>query len=200
MNVLPLRNFKYVKLGAHKRSDVGNNKYYDGTVVPILEWKTYPGAKPRKGPKVHGLWNDGTGGVDADFSILVLGKNVQFTNHIRPVCIPLKKDQDYTNKEVWVSGWGNTKLGLKGGKTEYQKSGEVPKRVKLVVRDEKTCEDISFSEIGVNCEYCGRPTMICAYGVERFNATVNTDTCLGDSGGNIFYKYKLRSLIVYNIF
>ena len=177
---MPSSNYEYVKLGAHKNPDFSTRK-----IVPISEWRTHPGAKPHNGPKQHRMWSDNTGGVDSDYSILILGQQVQFTDNIQPVCLPSKllPNKDYALKEVWVSGWGYTHVGSNNGKVNYGKSSEFPKRVKLIVRDEATCR----RNDKIHCEFCGRSTMLCAYGAGMYNATINTDSCQGDSGGNLFY-------------
>ena len=182
------RVFKYVKLGAHSRSDRST-----GEMIPITSWKTYPKARPNKGPQQQGWWDIDTGGVDSDFSILVLAWRVTFTKYIQAVCLPSAElpNSSYREKRVWVSGWGYTFVGLdRYLKAEYGRMSDTPKKVVQVVKDESSCR----AHYRINCEFCGRSTMLCAYGEHQYNSTVNTDSCQGDSGGKrifILFSYCL---------
>ena len=98
---------KYVKVGEHSLKEVTS---YEQS-VPIFKWVTYKNARPERGPKQYGQWTKPTGGIYGDYSILVLGKEVRYTQHVQPICLPPLPDQIHSNgKVVWVSGWGYTKV------------------------------------------------------------------------------------------
>ena len=169
---------KYVKVGEHSLKEVTS---YEQS-VPIFKWVTYKNARPERGPKQYGQWIRETGGIDGDYSILVLGKEVRFTQHVQPICLPPLPDQTHSNfKVAWVSGWGYTKVNLNKGIVEYGELSDVPKRVPMLTINAKTCRGNSLR---INCKFCETSTMICAYGKEKFNSSINVDSCMGDSGGN----------------
>ena len=95
----------------------------DGEKVPISKWITHKDARPLSGEVKHGQWAR-KGGVDQDISILVLARNVRFTIHVQPICLPSKPNQDYSEKEMYVSGWGYTKIlrNKEGVVDEYTQS------------------------------------------------------------------------------
>ena len=149
----------------------------DGEKVAISKWITYKDARPLSGNVTHGNWSHKAGGVDQDISILVLARNVKFTIHVQPICLPSKPNQEYSEKEMYVSGWGLTRIlrNKEGVVDEYTQSN-VPKRVKVM--------GVSGCH-GTGCQFCKKRTMICGMGAKQYNATINEDSCGGDSGGNI---------------
>lgn len=50
-----------------------------------------------------------------DIGLLKLVRSVQYTDFVKPICLPTSinlKNQDYENVVMWVSGWGKTELGI----------------------------------------------------------------------------------------
>ena len=172
----------------------------DGQKVPISKWITHRDARPLSGPVEHGHWSHQAGGVDQDISMLVLSRNVHFTAHVNKICLPSKPDQEYAEKEMFVSGWGFTQIlrdPTTGVVDEWTQSN-VPKRVKLIGVSGRLCR----LRHRAGCHHCRKPTMICAIGIKQYNVTINEDSCGGDSGGMFmrypylkeYYKVNERSL------
>ena len=154
-------------------------------MVPVSKWVTHKDARALHGPSMPGHWDImKAGGADTDISIIVLARNVKFTSHIQPICLPSKPDQEYSEMEMYVSGWGNTQM-LKNQKGEINGhvTSDVPKRAKLIGISARNCR----RRYKIDCDFCGKRTMLCAYGAKQYNRTINEDSCGGDSGGNIIY-------------
>ena len=85
---------------------------------------------------------------------------------------------------AFVSGWGNTRM-LKNFLNELDddKSSDIPKRVtvKVVPHDEQICRKRGFYAL---CSHCAHEAIICTYGRNEFNSTLQEDACRGDSGGS----------------
>ena len=174
------RNFEFVMVGAH------NIRKMDGTLVPIKKWMTHKDAQQGTGKTPQGSWLHGIGETLNDISIILLSKNVKFSNHVLPACLPsLGPSSRESNKRgfsVFVSGWGTTKLGYDSkGEVVGMSSSPVPKRVQLGLTTENQC---ALKKQPINCDYCDREYMLCGYGIKHFNKTVIEDSCGGDSGGN----------------
>lgn len=43
-----------------------------------------------------------------DICLVKLDSPVDFTNYIRPICLPTSNSTFYTGTSTWVTGWGNT--------------------------------------------------------------------------------------------
>ena len=175
MNIV-FSNWKYVLLGAHQK-----NKLDDG-LVEIKKWITHKDAKQLSGDLPQGKWLKEFGGVDTDISILALSKKVQLNNKVQPACLPSSPKKNKFEDVAFVSGWGSTVLidtkdGIRG-----TSSSNVPKRAQKALVTENEC-DLKINNM--KCGYCDRESMLCAYGVNDYNATVREDSCSGDSGGNM---------------
>ena len=87
---------------------------------------------------------------------------------------------------AFVSGWGNTRM-LKNFLNELDddKSSDIPKTVtvKVVPHDEQICRKRGFYAL---CSHCAHEAIICTYGRNEFNSTLQEDACRGDSGGSCF--------------
>ena len=153
-------------------------------MVPIQKWINHKNAIDVSSNNKYGKWK--TQVLDWDYAILLLKMSVQFTTQIQPVCLPSKPDQDYSNKIATASGWGNTEVEKNDstGIHTYQGISDVPKHVKLQVVSEETCQQNYNNKM---CRHCRKSTMVCAYGIEKFNETVVDDACVGDSGGKIYF-------------
>ena len=168
-------------VGAH------NIRKMDGELVPIKKWMTHKDAQQGTGKLPQGSWLHGIGETLNDISIILLSKNVKFSNHVLPACLPSSgpssRESNKKGSSVFVSGWGTTKLGYDDeGNVVGMSSSPVPKQVQLELTTEKKC---ALKQQPINCDYCDREYMLCGYGIKHFNATVIEDSCGGDSGGNI---------------
>ena len=155
----------------------------DGEKVRISKWITHEDARPLSGPGKHGQWSNDAGGVDRDISMLVLARSLQLTYHVFPVCLPTKPNQDYSEKAMYVSGWGYTQIlrNPATGVVDQWTSSNVPKRVKIIGVSGRNCR----RRYRAGCHHCKKRTMICGIGSKRYNTTINEDSCGGDSGGKI---------------
>jgi len=170
-------NFEYVMVGAHNRGEM------DGELVKIKKWVTNPRAHQLKGNAAQGQWKRALGGADNDISILVLARSVRLSHRVQPICMPSMSSSYGENNEggvIYVSGWGTTSLidtpdGIQGAR-----SSDVPKRVRLNLTSKRQC---NRKRVGMNCGYCAKESMLCAYGTRLFNSTIIEDSCAGDSGG-----------------
>ncbi|XP_022116267.2 CLIP domain-containing serine protease 14D [Pieris rapae] len=102
-----------------------------------------------------------------DIAILVLDEQVNFTDFIKPVCLPTTEyvaGQDYTNDNSYMTaGWGITEYKIKS-----------TKKRKLSIN--AVSYDICRAALNLGRD-SRDPFIICAGGVK------NKDTCQGDSGG-----------------
>ena len=99
--------------------------------------------------------------------------------YIQAIQLPTRKDQDYTKKLAYTSGWGDTAVFPY---SETRNPSDVPKKiaVEIVPHDAKLCREEGF---GSDCDNCEHESIICTYGVKHFNSSFVESTCPGDSGG-----------------
>ncbi|KAL0869175.1 hypothetical protein ABMA27_007461 [Loxostege sticticalis] len=104
-----------------------------------------------------------------DIALLRLQRPVNFTDYIRPICLPTSEyvsNHDYSPGSVyWTAGWG---------KTEFEKKPPIKKKVELNAVPISECR-IKQSILSDDTA----PFTICAGGME------GKDTCVGDSGGSL---------------
>ncbi|KAF2886004.1 hypothetical protein ILUMI_20169 [Ignelater luminosus] len=101
-----------------------------------------------------------------DIALLRLSKTVEFTNFIKPLCLPLSqrlRNKDYNGRELTVAGWG---------RTETQRQSDIKLRVDVPVLSETNCLQF-YKEQGITL----LSSQVCAGGVK------GKDSCVGDSGG-----------------
>ncbi|XP_055847605.1 serine protease easter-like [Episyrphus balteatus] len=101
-----------------------------------------------------------------DIGLIRLSRNVDYTDFIRPICLPLKdilKQSTFNGIKMDVSGWGRTEQGTP---SNVKLKAEVP----VVPLDQ--CR-VFYSRSSYNLE----GSQMCAGGQQGI------DTCSGDSGG-----------------
>ncbi|XP_060036170.1 suppressor of tumorigenicity 14 protein isoform X2 [Erinaceus europaeus] len=109
---------------------------------------------------LHPSFNDFT--FDYDIALLELAKAVEYSNTVRPICLPDATHEFPAGKAIWVTGWGHTKEG--GSAALILQKGEIR------VINQTTCEKLLPQQI--------TPRMMC---VGYLSGGV--DACQGDSGG-----------------
>lgn len=57
----------------------------------------------------HPSFNDFT--FDYDIALLELERPVEYSNTVRPICLPDTSHDFPTGKAIWVTGWGHTYEG-----------------------------------------------------------------------------------------
>ncbi|KAG7156333.1 trypsin-1-like [Homarus americanus] len=99
-----------------------------------------------------------------DIGIIMLNEEVEITKHVRPVCLPVSGDGNYTGLTGIVPGWGRL--------SENGYPSEVVHEVKVPIISNEECKKKKYrpSEITDN--------MMCAGYDEG-----KIDACQGDSGG-----------------
>lgn len=111
--------------------------------------------------------------VDNDFSLLILESAVEWSDSVKPVCLPAKLKGDYEDAEAIVSGWGTTSFGGQLSSTLQE--------VDVVTMTNSACtsgnSQYSSSQITDN--------MLCA--AEK-DMNGGKDACQGDSGGPLITK------------
>ncbi|KAG7204080.1 hypothetical protein KM043_001931 [Ampulex compressa] len=95
-----------------------------------------------------------------DIALLRLSRDVQFTNYIKPICLP---STDSLGQKLYVAGWG---------RTENRSSSNIKLKLSLPIADREQC-DRTYSAAGLRLGY----GQICAGGQR------GKDSCRGDSGG-----------------
>ncbi|XP_064292592.1 transmembrane protease serine 9-like [Plodia interpunctella] len=103
-----------------------------------------------------------------DIALLRLEKDVDFTDYIRPVCLPISETaakQDYVPDSVyWTAGWGQT---------ESEKKSSLKRKVALEAVSMTHCQTVE------NISSEAASYVICAGGKP------GKDSCNGDSGGSL---------------
>ncbi|XP_069704878.1 venom protease-like [Periplaneta americana] len=125
---------------------------------------------------VRGVQHQGFKLYEHDIGILVLEKTVQFTDNIRPACLPVNVDGDYAGLLGIVAGWGN--MGEAAPKSDTVLRVDVP----VIQNSECISSSYSASEVSDN--------MLCAGYPEG-----GKDACQGDSGGP-FHVYNNKGILI----
>ncbi|XP_072225721.1 trypsin I-P1-like [Leuresthes tenuis] len=118
----------------------------------------------------HPSYNDDTS--DNDIALLQLSDTVEFTDHIRPVCLAAEGSVFSDGQNSWVTGWGNTGDGVSLPSPQRLQEVDVP------VWSNTRC-NAAYSIITSN--------MICAGLTEG-----GKDSCQGDSGGPLVSRNDTR--------
>ncbi|XP_023021609.2 uncharacterized protein isoform X1 [Leptinotarsa decemlineata] len=116
--------------------------------------------------KVYGIGSvvehkefDGVNGTD-DIALIVLDREVEFTDYVKPICFPFDTITMKTNESLTVAGWGRT--------TSTDSSSPILKKATLPNVDKEDCNQYGkFLTQGQICAGFGN----------------GVDTCTGDSGG-----------------
>uniref|UniRef100_A0A8C4SXH0 Transmembrane serine protease 5 n=1 Tax=Erpetoichthys calabaricus TaxID=27687 RepID=A0A8C4SXH0_ERPCA len=108
---------------------------------------------------------------DNDIALMKLKLPLNFTDTVRPVCLPQYEEEFAGGTRCWISGWGHTRPD--DGKQNF--GSHIPDMLK-----EASVPLISTKKCNSSCMYNGEitPRMLCAGYPEG-----NIDACQGDSGG-----------------
>ncbi|KAH1022856.1 venom protease [Dendroctonus ponderosae] len=102
---------------------------------------------------------------DNDIALLRLNDRVPITQHIKPVCLPKKKDEVYVGEVATAAGWGTLK--------EDGKPSCVLQEVDVPVLSNEDCRKTNYSAKMIS------DNMLCA----GYPKVGQKDSCQGDSGG-----------------
>jgi len=117
-----------------------------------------------------------TSSINNDIALLRLETEVQFNDNVIPACLPTDKNQQYTNWEAVVSGWGTTS---EGGRTS-----DVLKETTQTILSNSDSKCVRGSQ-----DNPVPSSKMCGY-------KEGTDSCQGDSGGPLVVKEDGRWTVV----
>ncbi|XP_058804307.1 venom protease-like [Phymastichus coffea] len=116
-----------------------------------------------------------------DIAVLTLEKDVEFTDSIHPICLPLAddiKNRNFTGTHPFIAGWGATYYG--GPHSNVLRESRVP------VQDNSKCDEAyRHKKVIVN------KRMLCAGYQEG-----GIDACQGDSGGPLMFSYNMSYYLI----
>ncbi|KAM4702988.1 transmembrane protease serine 5 [Rhinophrynus dorsalis] len=118
---------------------------------------------------------------DYDIALIKLETPLNYSDSVRPVCLPQYAQEFPTRTECWISGWGYT----------HPDSTHMPQSLK-----EAMVPVISTKKCNSTCVYNGEITsrMLCAGYLDG-----KVDACQGDSGGplvcHIGYTWRLAGVV-----
>ncbi|CAH0765551.1 unnamed protein product [Bemisia tabaci] len=140
-----------------------------------LDPKVYDGASPVDIVIAEKIIHPGyvAAPVSNDIAILRLSKQVQFTNLIKPICLPFRKDirkNSLVNYEPYVAGWGATSWN--GPDNKHLQEVQVP----VVATEECKINYKSRQDAIID------QRVLCAGYRDG-----GKDSCQGDSGGPLMY-------------
>ncbi|XP_066465447.1 transmembrane protease serine 5 [Eleutherodactylus coqui] len=127
----------------------------------------------------HRQYDDRT--HDYDIALMKLEKSLNYSDSIRPVCLPQYEQDLPSGSECWVSGWGHT----------HADNTHMPQSLK-----EARVPLISTKKCNSSCIYDGdiTPRMLCAGYLDG-----KVDACQGDSGGPLVcqtdYTWRLVGVV-----
>ncbi|XP_002414937.3 chymotrypsinogen A [Ixodes scapularis] len=101
--VIPTARNMTVHLGSHQRTVKDDSEVH----IAVEDICVHPG-----------FLNDKSAGRTTDIAILRLRQKVNFTETIRPVCLPENGQKVTSGSEIYVTGWGFTKDGVADAPSE----------------------------------------------------------------------------------
>ncbi|KAF2898151.1 hypothetical protein ILUMI_08021 [Ignelater luminosus] len=125
---------------------------------------------------VHEDYDNDDPNFYADIALIKLKKEVNYTEFISPLCLPLSSELSnkmYTEEKVVVAGWGKTKTKLQS---------EIKLKVELLVQTNNDCSKHYRPE---GMRIAG--SQMCAGGEK------GKDSCSGDSGGPLMYHHRTEN-------
>ncbi|EDV95837.1 GH15924 [Drosophila grimshawi] len=160
----------FVRLGEHDLRTDSEAQHVD---IPIAKKVAYP----------HYTRRNGRG----DIALLYLERSVQFTNTIKPICMPSSptlRTKSYVSSNPFVAGWGRTQEG--GESSNVLRQLTIPVLSNEVCRTQYAKVNRYFNEEQFD------NAVLCA-GV----LSGGKDTCYGDSGGPLMISEMVSNQIRY---
>lgn len=144
-----------VRLGEHDKNVTNESQHIDVNVIQIIPYPSY-----RRDRHYN------------DIGLLKLERKVQFTDTIRPACLP---EEPFTSDKALATGWGYVK---------DNDMSSVLMKVLLDVFDQNKCSQ-SNPPNPKSLQGVREQTQFCAGSDTHIN-----NTCFGDSGGPIQISHK----------
>jgi len=118
-----------------------------------------------------------------DFSILTIASPVEYSDKIRPACLPSDAEELYENQVATVSGWGALWAGWDNTNNKHVQgpSPSLLQKVDVEVKDNQNCSNI--------WPYFNGDVQMCASGI-------GSNPCNGDSGGPLALKENDRYTVI----
>uniref|UniRef100_A0A452HXA6 Peptidase S1 domain-containing protein n=1 Tax=Gopherus agassizii TaxID=38772 RepID=A0A452HXA6_9SAUR len=113
--------------------------------------------------------------TSGDIALVQLGRRLNFTDYILPICLPDASVHFPPGKVCWVTGWGHLLLPL----AVDLPSPQTLQKLKVPIIDSKTCRILYLTNMQNRLPHRNiQDDMICAGYAEGMR-----DACNGDSGG-----------------
>uniref|UniRef100_A0A182HTN0 Uncharacterized protein n=1 Tax=Anopheles arabiensis TaxID=7173 RepID=A0A182HTN0_ANOAR len=145
-----------VRLGEHDTSTDAETKHID---VPVVRYESHPSYDKKDG--------------HTDLAVLYMEFEVQFSDAIKPICLPLSetiRSKNFIGYTPFVAGWGRTQEG--------GKSANVLQELQIPIIANDECRTL-YDKIGkVFSQKQFDNAVMCAGVIEG-----GKDSCQGDSGG-----------------
>ncbi|KAF2905284.1 hypothetical protein ILUMI_00878 [Ignelater luminosus] len=124
----------------------------------------------------HELYDPKDPSQTHDIALLRLSREVEFTDFIQPICLPLTqrlKNEYYIGQTMTVIGWG---------RTETRSQSDIKLKVDIPIRSKSDCAPM-YRKYGVTL----KSSQVCAGGID------SKDACGGDSGGPLIILDKTET-------
>jgi len=140
-----------------------------------------PGEKILKLSEIHVNPKYATQGPKYDSSVLKLAEPVELTDHISPVCLPTKQDEEQPTggTGVFLTGWGKIRAGPSNDPTVP--IGTNLQQLSIPLLSSEKCRSV----VGAN----RADVLLCFGGPEQKGKSA----CFGDSGGPAVYQNPAKS-------
>ncbi|XP_053680039.1 venom protease isoform X2 [Anopheles nili] len=159
-----------VRLGEHDTSTDGETNHID---VPVVRYESHPSYDKKDG--------------HTDVAVLYMESEVQFSDAIKPICLPLSetiRTKNFIGYTPFVAGWGRTQEG--------GKSANVLQELQLPIIANDECRTL-YNKIGkVFSQKQFDNAVMCAGVLEG-----GKDSCQGDSGGPLMLPQRFGTNFYY---
>uniref|UniRef100_A0A182QVG8 CLIP domain-containing serine protease n=1 Tax=Anopheles farauti TaxID=69004 RepID=A0A182QVG8_9DIPT len=164
------RDLSSVRLGEHDTSTDAESNHVD---VPIVRYETHPSYDKKDG--------------HTDLAVLYMQYEVQFSDAIKPICLPLSdtiRSKNFIGYTPFVAGWGRTQEG--------GKSANVLQELQIPIIANDECRTL-YNNIGkVFSQKQFDNAVLCAGVLEG-----GKDSCQGDSGGPLMLPQRFGTEFYY---
>ncbi|XP_051861745.1 venom serine protease Bi-VSP-like isoform X3 [Drosophila albomicans] len=157
-------NLSFVRLGEHDLSTDTDTTHMDINIVKNVSHSNYNKTDGR-----------------SDIAMLYLERNVEFTNIMKPICLPNSpslRAKSYVDTNPIVIGWGNTQ--------EFGRSAKILRQLMIPVLENSVCQN-SYKALNLS------------FSLNQFDKAIlcagtlagGEDSCQGDSGGPLMTSEQL---------